>query len=76
MSSAGLITRSPHLASPIACALRPLRAIGRSSCALVREWRHRSRSRWELSIYSYDERKDLGYAAELDAELGKPFWRK
>ena len=44
--------------------------------ALLREWHRRSRSRFELSNYSYHERADLGYAAELDAELSKPFWRK
>ena len=43
---------------------------------LLREWHRRSRSRFELSNYSYHERADLGFAAELDAELSKPFWRK
>lgn len=44
--------------------------------ALLLEWHRRSRSRRELSTYSYYDRADLGFAAELDAELKKPFWRK
>jgi len=50
--------------------------MGASACALVREWRRRSRSRWELASYTYDERRDLGFAAEVDDEIAKPFWRK
>ena len=42
---------------------------------VLREWRQRYRSRLELASYSYNERGDLGFAAELDAEIEKPFWR-
>ena len=42
---------------------------------VLREWRQRYRSRLELASYSYDERSDLGFAAELGAEIEKPFWR-
>lgn len=51
-----------------------LGAYAKSVRAVLREWRRRSRSRWELSNY-YHERNDLGFAPELDAELSKPFWR-
>jgi uncharacterized protein YjiS (DUF1127 family) len=44
--------------------------------AVLREWRHRFRSRRELASYSYYERNDLGFAAEVDAEIAKPFWKK
>jgi uncharacterized protein YjiS (DUF1127 family) len=43
---------------------------------VLREWRQSYRSRLELASYSYDERSDLGFAAELDAEIVKLFWRK
>ena len=43
---------------------------------VLREWRRRSRSRWELAQYADHERSDLGCAADLDAEIAKPFWRK
>ncbi len=51
-----------------------LGTFAKSAWAVLRDWRRRSRSRWELSTY-YHERKDLGFAPELDAELSKPFWR-
>ena len=50
-------------------------ALAKRSVDVLREWRHRYRSRLELALYSYDERNDLGFAAELDAEIEKPFWR-
>jgi len=52
-----------------------LRAI-RAAIGVAREWRRRYRSRCELASYAYYERSDLGFAAELDAEIAKPFWRK
>ena len=39
-----------------------------------REWRRRSRV--ELASYSHDERRDLGFAADLDAEVAKPLWKQ
>jgi uncharacterized protein YjiS (DUF1127 family) len=41
----------------------------------IREWRHRRRSRQELALYLCDHLPDLGYAASLDAEIEKPFWK-
>jgi len=51
-------------------------AMAKMSSAVVREWRRRSRSRRELASYSYHERNDLPFAADVDAEIAKPFWRK
>lgn len=64
-------TRQP-VASAAACMIAMLGLGG----ALVSEWCRRSRSRWELALYSHQERGDLGFAAELDSEISKPFWRK
>src|SRR5262245_61374939 len=50
-------------------------ALAKSAVALIREWHRRYRSRLELAAYGHHERGDLGYAAELDAEVAKPFWR-
>jgi uncharacterized protein YjiS (DUF1127 family) len=44
--------------------------------ALVREWWRRYRSRLELASYSHDQRKDLGFSADVDGEIAKPFWKK
>jgi uncharacterized protein YjiS (DUF1127 family) len=52
-----------------------LGAIRTATITLVREWRRRLRSRLELASYSHDQRRDLGFAAELDAEVTKPFWQ-
>ena len=73
MTDATLASRSPHHVSMLA---NLAGAFAASMWALLREWHHRSRSRWELSTYAYHERADLGFAAELNAELTKPFWRK
>ena len=73
MTDANLASRSPYLTSTLA---NLVGAFAASILALLREWRRRSRSRWELSSYSYHERADLGFAPEFDAELTKPFWRK
>lgn len=51
-------------------------AMAKMAVEIVREWRHRYRSRRELALYSYHERKDLGFAADIDAEIARPFWRK
>ena len=48
----------------------------KATIGVAREWRRRYRSRCELASYAYYERSDLGFAAELDAEIAKPFWRK
>ena len=51
-------------------------AIATAAYVLVREWRHNYRSRQELALYSFDERRDFGFAGEVDAEIAKPFWKK
>jgi len=69
-----VITGAPHvrcaqeLAGPRAGALT-------TAWRLVREWRRRHRERRELAAYICNHRHDLGYAATLDAEIAKPFWR-
>jgi hypothetical protein len=55
---------------------RYIDAMGASTLALIREWRQRCCSRQELALYSYDERSDLGFAVDLDAEIVKPLWTK
>jgi uncharacterized protein YjiS (DUF1127 family) len=40
------------------------------------EWRQRYRSRRELAMYSYQERCDLSFFADVDDEISKPFWRQ
>jgi len=49
--------------------------MGTAACALVRAWWHRYRSRLELASYSHDQRKDLGFSADVDGEIAKPFWK-
>ena len=73
MTDATLASRSPRHVSMLA---NLAGAFAASIWALLHEWHRRSRSRWELSTYSYHGRADLGFAAELDAELTKPFWRR
>jgi uncharacterized protein YjiS (DUF1127 family) len=46
-----------------------------TSYALVREWWRRYRSRLELASYSHDQWKDLGFSADVDCEIAKPFWK-
>jgi uncharacterized protein YjiS (DUF1127 family) len=70
------VVAAPHRAWTIATSARRAAAAVLSVFAVVREWRRRARSRAELAMYSQGERADLGYAAELDAEIGKPFWRR
>ena len=48
-----------------------LGAIRTATITLVREWRRRRRSRLELASYAHDQRRDLGFAAERDAEVTK-----
>ena len=59
-----------------AAASNPILALLRRTAVVVREWRRRYRSRCELASYSRHERADLGFAAQLDAEIAKPFWRE
>jgi uncharacterized protein YjiS (DUF1127 family) len=50
--------------------------MGTAACALVKEWWRRYRSRLELASYSHEQRQDLGFSADLDCEIAKPFWKK
>lgn len=51
-------------------------ALAEMAVDVLREWRRRYRSRLELASYSYHERNDIGFSADWDAEIQKPFWRK
>ena len=50
--------------------------MGTAAYALVSEWWHRYRSRLELALYSHEQRKDLGFSADLDREITKLLWKK
>jgi uncharacterized protein YjiS (DUF1127 family) len=50
--------------------------MGTVAYALVSEWWHRYRSRLELASYSHEQRKDLGFSADLDREITKLLWKK
>jgi uncharacterized protein YjiS (DUF1127 family) len=67
--------QSPRHASALRTLAGTMDAMG-TSYALVREWWHRYRSRLELASYSHDQRKDLGFSADVDGEIAKPFWKK
>ena len=51
-------------------------AMGTAAYALVSEWWRRYRSRLELASYSHEQRKDLGFSADVDSEIAKPFWKQ
>ena len=51
-------------------------AMAKTVMEAVRNWHHNYRSRRELAMYPHHERNDLNFAAEVDAEIAKPFWRK
>jgi uncharacterized protein YjiS (DUF1127 family) len=76
MSAATSLSHSPLHASRKKAFANAVGAMAISACEQVREWRRRSRSRRELALYSQEERSDLGFAADLDAEIAKPFWRQ
>jgi uncharacterized protein YjiS (DUF1127 family) len=67
--------QSPGHASLLRTLAGTMDTMGKS-CALVREWWRRYRSRLELASYSHDQRKDLGFSAVVDGEIAKPFWKK
>ena len=68
-------TQSPqHAFTPRALAICA-GAMVNEAYALTREWWCRYRSRLELASYSYDQRKDFGYSADVDGEIAKPFWK-
>jgi uncharacterized protein YjiS (DUF1127 family) len=67
--------QSPGHASPLKTLAGTIDLMGKSY-ALVQEWWRRYRSRLEIASYSHDERKDLGFSADVDGEIAKPFWKK
>ena len=69
------VLAAPNLAAALKALASRAAAVAMFSLAVIREWRRRARSRAEIAMYSHDDRADLGYAAELDGEIGKPFWR-
>jgi uncharacterized protein YjiS (DUF1127 family) len=75
MSDAIFPIQRPGHASPLKTLAGSMDGLG-TSYALVREWWRRYRSRLELASYSHDQRKDLGFSADVDGEIAKPFWKK
>ena len=75
MSDTTFPIQSPGHASPLKTLAGTMDAMGKSY-ALVREWWRRYHSRLELASYSHDQRKDLGFSADVDGEIAKPFWKK
>ena len=67
--------QSPGHASPLRTLAGTTDAMGKCY-GLVREWWRRYRSRLELASYWHDQRKDLGFSADVDGEIAKPFWKK
>lgn len=53
-----------------------LLVLATAGCTVLREWRHNYISRRELALYSHHERNDLSFAAEVDSEIAKPFWKE
>lgn len=76
MSDTVFFTHAAPAASPIKSAGTRIITFAATACAVLREWRHRYRSRRELALYSYHERNDLNFSAHVDAEMAKPFWKK
>jgi len=70
------LTRNPQHAFSLATLASWTGAMGATAYALVSECWHRHRSRLELASYSHDQRKDLGFSADLDCEITKPFWKR
>jgi uncharacterized protein YjiS (DUF1127 family) len=60
--------------SPKGATLTAITAMAKMAIKVIGEWRHRYRSRRELALYSYHERSDLSFAADVEAEISKPFW--
>jgi len=75
MSDATFPVQSLGHASPLRNLAGSMDAL-HTSYALLREWWHCYRSRLELASYSHDQRKDLRFSADVDCEIGKPFWKK
>jgi hypothetical protein len=68
--------RNPQDGFPLRTLVSCAATMSTAAYALVSGCWHRYRSRLELASYSHAERKDLGFSAELDHEIGKLFWKK
>jgi uncharacterized protein YjiS (DUF1127 family) len=76
MSDAVFTIRNPQYGFPLGTLACRAGTMGTAVCALVSEWWHRYRSRLELASYSHEQRKDLGFSADLDREIAKLLWTK
>ena len=76
MSDTVFFTRPEQRASLAKMARTRILTLAIAAGALVREWRRNYRSRRELASYSFDQRRDLGFAGDVDMEIAKPFWSK
>jgi len=76
MSDTAFTIRNPHHGLLLETLASCADAMGTAAYALVREWWHSYRSRLELASFSHEQRKDLGFSADLDCETAKPFWKK
>ena len=76
MSSTVFPSRNPQHGLSLGILASCAGAMGTATYALVSEWWHRYRSRLELASYSHEQRKDLGFSADVDREIEKPFWKK
>ena len=74
MSDTVFSIQRPRHVSPLSASA--IDAMVTAACALVHEWWQRYRSRLELASYSHDQLKDLGFSADVDGEIAKPFWKK
>ena len=70
------IVLTSHRAAAEKVTLTKMLATAGAAVAVVREWWRRYRTRQELALYSYRQRNDLPFAAEVDAEIAKPFWKR
>jgi uncharacterized protein YjiS (DUF1127 family) len=76
MSDTVFPARNRQHAFPLPAIVSCTGAMGTPAYALVSGWWHRYRSRLELASYSHDQLKDLGFSADVDGEIAKPFWEK
>lgn len=51
------------------------KSMANTAAEILSEWQHNYRSRRELAAFSHNERCDIGYAGDIDAEIAKPFWK-
>jgi uncharacterized protein YjiS (DUF1127 family) len=55
--------------------MQPATSLRQHFIETIIEWHRRMSSRDELANLSELDLKDLGYAARVEAEKAKPFWR-